>query len=55
MSHDPDIKALLRLSTLWNIPMACNKSTADFIIKSPLMFDYLREKPDFDDYQSRKV
>jgi len=55
MSHDPDIKALLRLSTLWNIPIACNKSTADFIIKSPLMFDYQREIPNFDDYQSRKV
>jgi len=55
MSHDPDIKALLRLSTLWNIPIACNKSTADFIIKSPLMFDYQRDVPNFDDYQSRKV
>jgi len=55
MSHDPDIKALLRLSTLWNIPIACNKSTADFIIKSPLMFDYHRDVPNFDDYQSRKV
>jgi methylglyoxal synthase len=55
MSHDPDIKALLRLSTLWNIPMACNKSTADFIIKSPLMFDYQREEPNFTNYQSRKV
>jgi len=55
MPHDPDIKALLRLSTLWNIPIACNKSTADFIIKSPLMFDYQRDVPNFDHYQSRKV
>jgi len=55
MSHDPDIKALLRLSTLWNIPIACNKSTADFIIKSPLMFDYQRDTPDFKSYQERKT
>ena len=55
MPHDPDVKALLRLSTLWNIPIACNKSTADFIIKSPLMFDYQRTAPDFGAYQARKV
>lgn len=53
MSHDPDIKALLRLATLWNIPMACNASSADFLLASPCFRAYDRKVPDFSGYMNR--
>ena len=46
--HDPDVKALLRLAVVWNVPVACNRATADFMISSPLMSSaYQRTLPDF--------
>jgi methylglyoxal synthase len=56
LPHDPDIKALLRLAVVWNIPVACNRATADFLFSSPLMFsDYKRKLPDFYEYNNRKI
>lgn len=56
MPHDPDVKALLRMAVVWNIPIACNRASADFMISSPLMDDeYDRLVPDYDEYRNRKV
>jgi len=54
--HDPDIKALLRIAALYNIPVACNKASADYMIHSPLLHnDYTPDKPDFSDYTTRQT
>jgi methylglyoxal synthase len=54
--HDPDVKALLRIAVVWNIPIACNRASADFMISSPLMTsDYTRAVPDYGPYVNRLV
>jgi methylglyoxal synthase len=52
--HDPDVKALLRIAVVWNIPIANNRSSADFLISSPLMSaEYTRQLTDYEDYRRR--
>jgi methylglyoxal synthase len=54
LPHDPDVKALLRVAAVWNIPIACNRASADFLISSPLMCqEYQRILPDYDSYRKR--
>ena len=52
--HDPDIRALLRMATVWNIPIASTRSTADFLISSPLMNEeYERQVVNYSGYTGR--
>lgn len=54
--HDPDIKALLRIAAVWNIPLACNRASADFLISSPLMnSDYDAIMVDYTQYMNRSI
>lgn len=54
--HDVDVKALLRIAVLYNIPMACNRASADYMISSPLIEkDYERIVKDYTEYIDREV
>ena len=54
--HDPDVKALLRMAVVWNIPTACDRATADFVISSPLLdTPYERRVPDYATYRLRRL
>jgi methylglyoxal synthase len=54
--HDSDVKALLRLAVAWNIIIACNRTTADFVLTSLLMKeDYLVTLPDYSGYLKRRL
>ena len=52
--HDVDVKALLRIAVVYNVPIACNRASADFMISSPLMTgDYQRQMPEYKSYIDR--
>lgn len=54
--HDPDVRALLRLAVVWNIPVACDRATADFIFTSPLMQEeYEAILPNYTSYMARSI
>jgi methylglyoxal synthase len=54
--HDPDVRALLRLAVVWNVPVACDSATADFIFTSPLMHEeYESILPDYTAYLARTI
>jgi methylglyoxal synthase len=52
--HDPDVRALFRITAVWNVPVACNRASADFIVSSPLMSTrYQRLIPDYSNDRAR--
>lgn len=56
LPHDPDVKALLRIAVVWNIPVACNRASADFMISSALMSEeYERLVLDYENFPKKQV
>jgi methylglyoxal synthase len=56
LPHDPDIKALLRIGAVWNIAIACDRASADFMVSSPLMNQHYEIfLPDYESYKNRKI
>lgn len=56
LPHDPDVKALLRIAAVWNIPIACNQISADFMVASPLFNDVCeRSVPDYERYMIERA
>lgn len=54
--HDPDVKALLRLATVWNIPVATNQATADFLVSSQFFEERFEITiPDYQDYLNKRL
>jgi len=56
MPHDPDVKALLRVAAVWNVAVACSRSSADFMISSPLLSQqHPYSVPDYEDYLQKRL
>jgi methylglyoxal synthase len=54
--HDPDVKALLRIAVVWNVPVACDLASADYMISSPLLeSEYVKVVPDFSAHHARAL
>lgn len=54
--HDSDVKALFRIAAVWNVPLACDRASADFMITSPFMnVEYDAVLPDYSAYLNRKI
>ena len=56
LPHDPDVKALLRIAAVWNIPVACTQISADFLISSPFFNNEVsRTIPDYENYLAKRA